>query len=267
MPNIYSFEVFANKCIVEITINGLFIFRTDAKNGTSLNYPFNTELIGKGNEIKITAYPTLLDNGLPSSYSDVTITGTIKTYGENEITGPEAGQLVQRIDFSDVVAQKQMQAEMITDLTKLFPMSKSFTFDNEGLSFKNRLVDAPVIIDEKLLLDYAEKLRSILAKQDIEALWAEYKPKIDDYALAYPREFPDPLNWFINFFKNDFFPGGPITNFKKGDIGLRSWCDGRVWELYVKPAQKFFVNQGLDGDINSVEVYVGMVDGKLKIIR
>jgi len=267
MPRIYSLEVFASKCIVEITINGLFIFRADAKNGTSLNYPFNTELIGKGNEIKITAYPTLLDNGLPSSYSDVKILGTIKIYGENEITGPGAGQFVQRIEFSDVLAQRQMQAETITDLTKLFPMSKSFTFDNEGLSFKNRLVDAPVIKDEKILLDYAEKLRDIITKQDLEALWAEYKPKVDDYALAYPPEFPEPLNWFTDFFKNDFFPGGPITNFKRGDIGLRSWCDGRVWELFVKPAQKFFVNQGLDGDINSVEVYVSMVDGKLRIIR
>ena len=267
MPSIYNIELYASKCILELTVNGLILFRADAKNGSSMTYPFNTELIGKGNEIKITVYPTLLDNGLPSSYSDVTITGTIKTYGENEITGPEGGQLVQRIDFSDVVAQKQIQAETTADLSKLFPMLKSFVFDNEGLTFKNRLIDAPVIKNEKLLLDYAEKLRDIIAKQDIDALWVEYKPKVDDYALAYPQEFPDPLSWFIDFFKNDFFPGGPITNFKRGDIGLRSWCDGKVWELYVKPAQKFFVNQGLDGDINSVEVYVGMVDGKLKIIR
>lgn len=122
-------------------------------------------------------------------------------------------------------------------------------------------------MDEKALLDYAEKLRDIIAKQDLAALWAEYKPKVDDYTLAFPQEFPNPRNWFTDFFKNDFFPGGPITNFKRDDIALRPWCDGRVWELYVKPAQKFFVNQGLDGDINSVEVYVAMVDRQLRIIR
>ncbi|MDD5673347.1 MAG: hypothetical protein PHC61_04235 [Chitinivibrionales bacterium] len=267
MPKIHSIEFFASKCIVELTVNGLFIFRSDAKNGVSLNYPFNTELIGKGNSVTFTLYPTILDNGLPSSYSDVTIQGTIKIYGENDITGPETGELIQRIDFTDVIEQRKMDAVTITDLTKLFHMTKTFTFDNDGLSFRNRLLDAPVIKDEKLLLDYAEKLRDILAKQDIEALWREYKPKVDDYANAYPQEFPDSLQWFTDFFKNDFFPGGPVTDFKKDDIGLRSWCDGRVWEIFVKPAQKFFLNKGLDGDINSIEIFVSLVDGKIKIVR
>jgi hypothetical protein len=267
MPKIYSLEFYASKCIIEIAINGLFIFRSDAKNGTSLNYPFNTELIGKSNVIAVSLLPTILDNGLPSQIADIKMAGLVKKYEPGAITGPESGDLILRFSIQDAVAQLEAQASMGADITTLFPIKKSFSFDNEELSFKNRLVDAPIIKDEKAVLDYAEKLRDIIAKQDREALWTEYKPKVDDYALAYPQEFPDPLNWFIDFFKNDFFPGGPITNFKRGDIGLRSWCDGRVWELFVKPAQKFFLNQGLDGDINSVEVYVGMVDGKLRIIR
>jgi hypothetical protein len=101
----------------------------------------------------------------------------------------------------------------------------------------------------------------------MDALYKEYKPKIDDYVIAYPQEFPDPQQSFDNLFRNDFFPGGAITDFKQDDIGLKPWCDGRIWEIFVKPDQEFFKNKGLDGDINSIEVFVGMVEGSLKIVR
>jgi hypothetical protein len=267
MLPVYNIEIYARECIFEVTTNGLPIFRKNAPMGCSMTYPLNTELVKKDNIVKVTLWPAILENGQPSRLEDITITGTIKCYQADDITGPESGKLLARIDFRDVIALGKARALSLTDPSKLFPLSKEFKFDNEEHSFRNRLLDAPIITDEKMLLTYGEKLRDILARHDIEALYNEYKPKLDDYVTAYPQEFPDPKQWFINLFKDDFFPGGAITEFKREDIGLRSWCEGRVWEIFVKPDQWFFKNKGLDGDINRIQVFVGMVDGGLKIVR
>jgi len=267
MPSVYSMELYASKCIFEITANGLFLFHKNAANGRSISYPLNTELIGKDNVVNITLLPTVLENGQISRLEDINISGTIKRYGEDDFTGPETGQLLTKIDFTDVITKSKALSFKITDPSKLFPLSKEFKFDNDELSFRNRLLEAPIIIDEKMLLAYAEKLRDIIARQDVEELYKEYKPKLDDYTIAYPKQFPDPKQWFIDFLKNDFFPGGPITDFKRDAIGLKSWCGGRIWEIFVKPEQEFFRNKGLDGDINTMELFVGMVDNSLKILR
>jgi hypothetical protein len=267
MQFVYSLELFAAKCIIEVTANGLFLFRADAKHGVGKNYPFNTELIGKGNEIAITAIPTLLDSGVISTTKEILIKGTLKKYKSNETTGPESGELIATIDFADLIAGKEAQANTPADLAKIFPLSYTITFDNEGVSFRNRMVDAPVIQDKTLLLDYAENLRGILARKDIDALYKEYKPKLDDYVLAYPQEFPAPREWFDNLFGNDFFPGEPVTDFKRDSIGLRSWCEGKIWEIFVNPAQPFFLTRGSNGFISSIEAFVGLDNGCLRIIR
>ena len=193
--------------------------------------------------------------------------GTIKKYNPDETTGTESGELVNEIDFEAVIAENISDIKPVANLPSGFPLSIKITCDNDDLSFRNRLLDTPVITDEKSVLDYAEKLRHMMACQDLEALYVEYKPKIDDYVMAYPSEFPNARQWFVDLFKDDFFPGGPVTDFKRDDIGFRPWCDRRIYEIFVKPVQPYFLNKGLDGDINSIEVYVGMVDGALKIVR
>jgi len=267
MEPFYYLEVFANNCIIEITVNGLFLARSDAKNGSSLNYPFNTELIGKGNTVSITAIPTLLDSGAISLFSDVVINGALKKYQPGDITGPESGEIIAAIDFEEVKSEKSKDVTGLAALAALFPLQKSYVFDNETLDFKNRLVDAPVISDKEKLFDYGIFLRNLLERQDLNGLCKEFEPKLKDYGITYPNDLPDPIKWFKDFMTTDFFPGGPITGFSRDAIGLRSWCDGKIWELFIKPTTQFFSNRGDDGDINSIEIFVGLVDDQLKIIR
>jgi hypothetical protein len=267
MEPIYYVEVFANNCIIEITVNGLFLARSDAKNGSSLNYPFNTELIGKGNTVTVATYPTLLDSGVISSFTDVIVNGAIKKYQLGDITGPESGEIVEIVDFEEVKKEKSENVSGLAALAALFPLKKSYVFDNEGLSFKNRFIDAPAIQDKDKLLDYGLLLRNLLEARNLDRLCAEFEPKLKDYGITYPQDLPDPVKWFRDFMQTDFFPGSPITSFDRNAIGLRSWCDGKVWELYLKPSTTFFSNKGDDGDINNVEIYVGLVGDQLKVIR
>jgi hypothetical protein len=263
----YYLEVFANNCIIEVTVNGLFLTRSDAKNGSSLNYPFNTELIGKGNTVTVSAFPTLLDSGVISLFPDVEIKGALKKYQLGDIAGPESGEIIEVIDFEEVKKGKSENVTGIAALAALFPLQKSYVFDNETLDFKNRLVDASVINDKDKLLDYGVFLRNLLERQDLDKLCIEFEPKLKDYGVTYPQDLPDPVKWFRDFMRDDFFPGGPITAFDRDAIGLKSWCEGKVWELFIKPTMKFFSNRGEDGDINEMEIYVGLVDNQFKIIR
>ena len=266
MNYIYNVEMFACKCIIEIHMNGLCVFRIDATKGSSVTYPLNTELAGD-NSLKLVMYPVLLETGILSTPADIVVEGAIKRYNTGDVTGPECGDLLMSIDIEDIQAAFDPEALSLQQLKDLFPLTKTFAFENEGISFKNRLIDAQIITDKKEVVEYAIKLRDIIKRQDLESLYIEYRPKLDDYALAYPEEFPDPESWFANLFRDDFFPGGPIVEFDRDDIVARPWCDGRIWEVSRKPYQPFFMNKGLDGDINMIELYVGRVDGKLKIIR
>ena len=266
MKHIYNLEIFASKCIIEILMNDLLIFRADAKNGTSFTYPLNTELVGK-NTLKIILYPVLLDSGLPSTPNDIMVEGAIKRYSIGDFTGPECGDLLSTIDIDDIKLSIDPESVSLKNLADMFPLNKSFQFENDEISFKDRIIDGTVIDNKDSIINYSFKILDIIKRQDLEAFWLEYKPKLDDYAIAYPHEFPDPKAWFVNFITTDFFPGGPNTEFKRDNIGLRSWCGGRIWEVFIKPYTPFFTNKGLDGDINSIEMFVGLVDGQLKIIR
>jgi hypothetical protein len=247
-------------------MNGLCVFRADATKGSSVTYPLNTELAGD-NSLKLVMYPVLLETGILSTPADIVIEGAVKCYNAGDVTGPECGDLILSIDIEDIQGAFEPEALSVQQLKDLFPLTKTFEFKNEGVIFKNRLIDAPVITDKNKVVEYALKLRDIIKRQDLESLYIEYLPKLDDYARAYPDEFPDPKGWFTNLFRDDFFPGGPIVEFDRDEIVTRPWCDGRIWEVCRKPYQPFFMNKGLDGDINMIELYVGMVDGKMKIIR
>jgi hypothetical protein len=265
---IYYIQLFAKKCIVEVIVNGLLVTKSNAKNGSSLNYPINTELIGLGNEVKISVYPTLLDSGEITNYKDVAITGTIKKYSPTDVVCPESGDLITEFDFTNEILQKDMDALSIKELKDLFPITKNIIFDNEDISFRSLFLESQKITDTKMILDYGEYLRDLLKNKDVEKLFYEYRHKLQDYKTAYESEqFNDIGDFFVQFMEGDFLPGGPVTNFKRDDIGLRSWCGGRIWELFIKPDREFFSNIGLDGDINTVEVFVCLIDNKLKIIR
>jgi hypothetical protein len=266
MNHIYNLEIFISKCIVEIQMNGLLLMRADAKLGTSLTYPLNTELTDENN-LTLVMYPVLLETGLPSVPTDINIEGGIKRYGVGEYTGPEFGELLVHLNAEELQARYSSDMYSLQDLAAAFPLKLSYAFESEGVSFKKRLLEADKITDKNKVLQYAVTIRDLLAKQDLNGLYREYEPKLDDYAIAYPGELPDKRAWFDNFMKNDFFPGGPVTGFAPDDIEARPWCDGRIWEVFIKPYTPFFTNAGLDGSINSIEMFVGVVDGKLKIVR
>jgi hypothetical protein len=268
-PPIYSIECSARNCILEIIINGLKVCRKNAANGLAYNYPFNTEVIGKGNKILVRAHPTVANDGKITTFDDVWISGAIKQYGTDDISGPENGKIISVIDFEIVKQNRQKDAGIISNLAALFPISEIYTFDNEdGLSFKDRLIDAPVIKDENVVLDYARHLRELIRQRNTKELFEEYKTKLDDYDKAYPdQKEEDNFEWFKNLMEKKFYPRGPVDDFKDEEILAVSWCESRIWELSLKPDRPFFLANKVSGKRMRIEVFVGLVDKKLRIVR
>jgi hypothetical protein len=128
-------------------------------------------------------------------------------------------------------------------------------------------LEGPTINSEQRLRDYAAHLRSLVAREQAEALAQEFKPKLDDYSTLHPDSGKNFVEEFPQFLREEFFPGRPITGFDRSDVGVRSWCEGRIWELFVKPDQPFLKTKGGDGASNEIPVFVGEVDGALKVVR
>lgn len=266
-PFVY-FQVAAAKCIVEMRVNGFLLSRSIAKYPVSLNYPVNTELIGQGNVATLTLYPTLLDNNTLSGLDDIVAVGTVKIFPPDSIVAPETGEMVGQFDFTRQIEEKKITALTLADLASLFPLTEVVTFDNEGGSFRNRFVDAQPITDENALRAYGMKLLGLLRSRDTQGLFEEYRYKLDDYKVGYdPPELNNPERWFADFLEKDFYPGMPITEFRPEDLILQPMCDNRIWKIGVKPDLPLFQNRGDDGDVNTMDIYVGLVDGNLRILR
>lgn len=274
---LYNLELTMRGCKVIATLNNLPLVNSDAKAGASFGSPLNSKLIGKDNQLKIVALPTLLESGAISKAADVVLNGTIKVYGVNDISAPENGKIVRKFDFNEVIAERRQKLLLekkaagldsaASALEITLPLELQITFDNEGPAFQNRFVQGPIIKDEKHLLDYAERLRDLLKSRAIDKLFNEFKPKFEDYNIAYHRGNLDRRPAFTEYLKEKFFPNGPLLNFDRDDICLKSWCSGRVWEIFIKPDRPFLMTAGMGDEVYEMEIFVALVNGELKVIR
>ena len=106
-------------------------------------------------------------------------------------------------------------------------------------------MDAPQIDDDERLLSYAEHLLKLIRDKNSKALYNEFLPKLEDYSIAYPDFREDDSVVFPAFLEKEFFQGGPLADYKRKEIGLNKYCDGRVWEIFIKPNQELFKTAGL----------------------
>ena len=136
-------------------------------------------------------------------------------------------------------------------------------------SFDAVFRDAPVIrgtaADSAALRAYAVRLRDLVAAGDGAALYDEFAPALrDNGALHGLPPLPDDTlraRWAAG---PSGWAGADPAPLAPSEVGLRSWSGGRVWELYRPGADGLL--QGRDGGPYT-EVYVGEVDGALRVVR
>jgi hypothetical protein len=260
----YYIEISANTCTCKISINGLGIDELDAKKVGSVQYPCNTELIGKGNKVAVEVMPASIDL---TTLNKIAVEGEVKKYPDNGFIGPESGAVIASFSLTQTI--EMIKANPFANIADLVPFKITAEFDSEDApSLEDRLIKAKPIENAEALKDWAMTFRSLLEKRDIDGLYVLYEPKLIDYDIAYPaQKEPDNKIWFANWMNNKIFTQNPFTGFSRDVIETTKWCDGRIWEICLKGGQPLWSTEGLDGKRTKIQVYVGLVDGKIKIVR
>ena len=262
----YYIEISANTCTCKISINGLGVDELDAKKVGSVQYPCNTELIGKANKVAVEVMPASLDL---ATLDKIRVDGLIKEYSPTDVISPESGKVIATFSLARRIAEIKGDPQALLKIADLVPFAITAEFDSEDApSLADRMVNAKPIENVETLKDWAIMFRGLLEKRDINGLYELYEPKLQDYDIAYPEQKePDNRVWFENWMTNKIFPQTPFTAFRREDIDLKKWCDGRIWEIRLKDGNPLWRTQGLNGMRKKIQVYVGLVDGKIKIVR
>jgi len=265
----YYIGIEGNACTAEIVVNGLGVSKLKAENGGSIQYPCNTELIGKGNKIEVTVSLASFDLTI---LDRVLCNGTIKKYGTEEFIGPESGSVIAQFTLSNKIKELKNRLKsdpLSVDLSKEFPVTLTAEFDSDDApSFSERLIESTPIDDSEILKDWAIQFKEHLINRDIQALYNLYEPKLLDYDIAFPEQKePDNQKWFTDWMNNKIFPQTPFTEFNRDDVVPVKWCDGRIWELKLKDGRPLWTTVGKDNKRSFIEIFAGNVDGEIKIVR
>jgi hypothetical protein len=244
---VYHLELIISYCDVSIFVNGFPVQTYDGTHPGSISIPINGFLAKGTNEVLVV---NRLDDLLATPVNKPKIFATIKQYDNNDITGPEKGEVL-------------FKAESLDNPNLVF----NFPFDK--IDFTHRLLTSPKLEDEKMIRNYGIFLLKLLKDKNIEDLFKQFKVKLDDLAFSYglePNQLYDEWRYFIT---EKYYNNKPYLDLTENDIFIRPWCDKRIWEVGI--AHMFegliFTDLNDDGIYCKLKVYVGMVDNRLMVIR
>jgi hypothetical protein len=247
MSFIYHLEVEAKYCEVTGIVNKLPMYELDGENPAIFSKPINAALIGKHNLINFLILPSELSKNTELGYG---IKGAIKKYHNSDMTGPDQGEIVKTFSFQNIP----------TGIVE---------FDNEVFNYSSLLSKGMKIPDKGAIEPYAIKLKKLFQAGNTESILQEFKPKLDDYAVAYNTPPEELYSQFKDYLTTKYFPNNPILDFSDEEIFYRPWCEKRVWEIGIGPEfSEFVLTAPNDSGIEyATKLFVGLVDGKLKIVR
>ena len=129
-----------------------------------------------------------------------------------------------------------------------------------------------MIEDTSALKDFAMALRRNAEQRDFDGLYEAFKHKFEEYDEAYPSEAPeDNREWFSNLLDEHYYSVGPLIDFEREDLELKKWAESRIWEVNVdregNVSDKFFLGAVGEHGRWGMDIFVGTVDGELKVVR
>ena len=203
--------------------------------------------------------PILLDNQRLSGIDNIVCRGSIKQFSEGDIVAPETGDVIAEFDFAKHIRDSGLLA---------LPAEFKTTFNTIGPDFSQLFLNNPAIDDEESIIKYALHLKNLLTEGDVDALFGEFKNKLLDFSNAY---FEDPginRDLFYSSFEEDLAPENLILSYRDQDIIVLSWCEGRIWEIRIKPDLPFIQSrEDSEGNSYSIHVFVAIVEGQIRVIR
>jgi len=225
----------------QITINGFVVTEMEGKTGNG-SAALNPWLIGE-NELK--ADLKKADPSKPAEFA----------FGVSEMV---QGDIVSTTDkgklFSQELKNKDFGANGKASAAKKFKST---------LDFKQHLSEARQA-KESDVLAYAQKIYALFAKKDAEGILRESEVKINDYSKAFGGvDMKAELRRHLTeeLFKSKLDKLNPAA--------LRAVAVGptkRIWHVF-NGNDELITAKSSDGSMFELAVYIGLLDGKLKVVR
>jgi hypothetical protein len=260
---IHHLFVRAEQCLVRVLLNGFPIVELTPGNMVFSTAPMvNQLLVGKGNELLVTLWtlPPAEEGRVPPA----DIEGSVRRFGPKDLWAqPSAGECLATIGLDEALIDSGKRGNVELPFSLV-----ARRFDNDGPCFRERLLEGEPIRDRNAVIDYGLRLRDWLRAQDTTNIAEQIDPKLVDYAEAYYGSVDQLRYELLGFLRGKLFARGLMLEFGADDLEATPCCNERIWRLR-RPGNEPFIrtHEDADGFDSMMEVYVGVVDGQLRIVR
>jgi len=195
------------------------------------------------------------------------LTSQIKVFHHGQIVTPDGGTLVTL--WRQPASEQPGPLPNIREIVR--PSAREgfrlcYRFDNRDYDFSARLRAPAVGVPEAQLVDYALHLVNLFLRGDVGAFLDEYAYKTADLAVAYGRHTQEVQHEVYELVSKAMRDGLAHTPARE-DILVRSWCDGRIYELAIKPGRSLITTIAGDEGAMDVPIFVTLIEHRLRIIR
>ncbi len=258
--SVYNIEITARVLRFVCTLNGFPVVEEFQEGHFFQAPPVNHLLVSGENSLVVSFVPPL---GVQEKTDDDAPMWEIKVkkYAADEFSGSEGGEVIAVFTPKDLLPLEQGGSST-------GGVSGKLLFNADGHDFQSPLLVGVVLEDEEAIRNYGRNLLSLVEKEEIDSLVKAFAPKHKDFESAYFETPGVSKEEFSNYLSSMFFPGEPATKIALEMIGVKPWCEGRVWEVFILPNSPLLTTNGNDElPPLSIRVFVGEVDGELKVIR
>lgn len=253
----YHLEITAGGCALLVLLNGFPIFSQICDGVMIEAPPVNPYLVGLGNSLVLEASAAPGVTLEAGDLRSVTLVVKMKAFAPGDVVAPESGEVIAVYDLAAAPPESR------TGL----PLTAALTFDTRGPSFRGLLLEGPALPSEEAVRDYALRLRDLLRSQSLAELKFEFAPKLRDYVAAYAMGDVDAPGAFAAFLSSEFLPAGPVLDFDRSELLIRPWCGGRIAEVTLGGRELLATPPDAEGAQYTLPVFVGQVDGQLRVVR
>jgi hypothetical protein len=262
--NIYLTCTVSNTANVLLTLNGFPLHKGPLVKDYAAPSLINDVLVKGQNELSLSI---IQDADNPDPDSSFVATIVVKDYSEEDYFTPESGELMPvylPLDQGETEKDKVFSSEWT--MNALVNASEKRYFLQADLDFSSLLLGPSLNVSDQDLFAYGEKLIELMRNADAQGFLKEYMPKLRTIAHLKGIIITDLLP-MMSAQIAEISSLKLIEEIKAENIGIRRWCNDRIYEIFIKPNFNLIVtNEGTDGNV-TLPVYVSLINGELKIVR
>ncbi|MFA6549202.1 MAG: hypothetical protein WCT39_04650 [Candidatus Margulisiibacteriota bacterium] len=176
------------------------------------------------------------------------------------VSALEVSEIAMTNQVGNLVALELSDADF--NRSPVIAITKDF---KSTLDFSSHLLATPkVTITEKDVVDYAAKIYALFEKKDSNGLLKEFSVKLDDYSTAYyDKTLPDQFKALLT---NEYFKNKLVKVNPKNLQAKKTSPTSNLWHVYDGQKELIRVNEK-DGAVAEMPIFIGLVNGQLKVVR